>query len=101
MISRFMHGGIAALVAGLCIFLVLRVYIVQELFAALVLFSLVFAAVAVFCFALVLLDWFSRVLLLKMQSAVRVRAALSQPLLIFREYLGRKYSFAVHHHWGH
>jgi len=101
MIWKFMHGGIAALVAGLGVFLILRVYIVQELLAALFLFSLVFAAVALFCFALVVLDWFSQVLVLKMQSAVRAHAALAQPLLIFREYVGRKYSFAVHHHWGH
>jgi hypothetical protein len=101
MIWKFMHGGIAALVAGLGVFLVLRVYIVQELLAALFLFSLVFAAVALFCFALVLLDWFSQALVLKMQSAVCGHAALAQPLFIFREYGRRKYSFAVHHHWGH
>lgn len=87
--------------AGLGVFLVLQVYIVRELLAALFLFSLAFAAVAVFCFALVLLDWFSRVLAVKMQSAVRMHTALAQPLLIFREYVERKYSLAVHHHWGH
>lgn len=101
MISKFIHGGIAAVVAGLGVFSVLQVYIVQELLAALFLFSLVFAAATLFCFALVLLDWFSQVLVLKMQSAVRVHAALAQPLLIFCEYVGRKYSFAIHHHWGH
>ena len=101
MISKFIHGGIAALVAALSVFLVLRVYIVQEMLAALFLFSLVFAAVALFCFALVLLDWFSQVLIVKMQNAVRMHTALAEPLLIFREYVGRKYSLAVHHHWGH
>lgn len=101
MARKYMHEAIAVVAAGLGVFLVLRVYIVQELLAALFLFSLVFAAVALFCFALAVLDWSSQVLVLKMQSAVRVHAALTQPLRIFREYVGRKYSFAVHHRWGH
>ena len=96
-----MLGTVAAVATGLGVSLVLRVYIVQEIVAALFLFSLVFAAVALLCFAVVLLDWFTQVLVLKMQDAVRAHAALAQPLLIFREYVGRKYSFAVHHHWGH
>jgi len=101
MTRKYVHRAIAVLVAGLGISLVLRVYISRELLAALFLFSLVFAAVAVFCFAFVLLDWFSQVLVLKMQGTVRAPAALSQPLLIFRQYVGRKYSVAVHHPWGH
>jgi len=101
MTLKYMYGAIAVIAAGLGVSLVLRVYIVQELLATLFLFSLVFAAVAVFCFALVLLDWFSQVLVHKVQGAVRAHVALAQPLLIFREYVGRKYSFAVHHHWGH
>jgi len=101
MTRKYMHGAIAVVAAGLGVSLVLRVYIVQEIVAALFLFSLAFAAVAVFCFALVLLDWFSQVLVHNVQGAVRARAALAQPLLIFREYVERKYSFAVHHHWGH
>lgn len=98
MISKFMHGGIAALVVGVAVFLVLRVYIVQELLAALFLFSLVFAAVALFCFALTLLDWSSEVLIHKVQGAVRAHAAFAYPVLMFREHEGRKHSFAVHHH---
>jgi len=94
-----MHGAIAVLAAGLGVFLVSRVYIVQEIVAALFLSSLAFAAVALFCFALVLLDWFSQVLVHKVRGAVRANAALDQPLLIFREYVERKYSLAVHH-WG-
>ncbi|MGB7022479.1 MAG: hypothetical protein WBD73_01655 [Candidatus Acidiferrales bacterium] len=101
MTRKYVPGGIAVLVAGLSVFLVLQVYIVQELLAALCLFGLVFAAVAFSCFALVLLDWFGQVLVLRMQGALRAHAALAQRLLIFREYVGRKYSFAAHHHWGH
>lgn len=85
--------GIAALVAGFAVFLVLRVYIVQELLGALFLFSLVFAAVALFCFALVLLDWSSEVLIRKVQGAVRAHAALAYPVLMFREHEGRKHFF--------
>ena len=66
-VRRAIEGLVAA---GLVALLGLRVYVVQELLAALVLFSVGCAAVAFLGLALLLVDALGQTLLLKLRGAI-------------------------------
>lgn len=85
-------------VAGLAALLVMRVYVVQELLAALVLFSVGCAAAAFLGLALFLLDELGQTLLFKLRGAIRPWTILAHRLPVFRDGTGRQLSLVVL--WG-
>ena len=99
MSGKYVRRAIGGLVAvGLAALLVLRVYMVQELLAALVLFSVGCAAAAFFGLALFLLDALGQTLLLKLRGAIRASTIFAHRLPVFYDEAGRELPLVVR--WG-